>query len=202
MTKFGRSLIAAIVAAGTSLFLVVGSSAIAADAHALWQFEAEPAASLKPQPGTVIGSKGIGPIQLDIVRTTDSGVVDVVRQSGTRPPTWPRPLLLVGGQGAYYAAEPAPQGTWVPFASAAALGFLAAALGAWFAVTTLRRNADRIAFVLFGQRAPGTRSIGWLPGNGGHGGNGGQVPPFVPHDVEWEPSRRSADMDHLPRIAV
>lgn len=49
---------------------------------------------------------------------------------------------------------------------------------------------DRMSFVIFGQRAPEARFIGWLPGNGGHGGDGGQVPPWVPYNPDWDLKNR------------
>jgi hypothetical protein len=52
------------------------------------------------------------------------------------------------------------------------------------------RVADRIAFVIFGQRAPGAGHAAHMPGNGGHGG-GNQVPPYVPYNPYWDRRRRS-----------
>lgn len=190
MRKPRHSLLTGAVVATGSLALAVWSSLLAAQAMALVQFEAEPAASLSRQAGSVQDTTGVGPLSLDVVRTDHAGTVKVVRQAEALPEPWPRPLLIVGEHGAYYVGEPAPEGTWIPFAVAAGLALLAACAGAWFAASNLRGSGARVAFVLFGQRAEGSPTIGWLPGHGGHGGHGGQVPPFVPHSVDWEPRNR------------
>ena len=54
----------------------------------------------------------------------------------------------------------------------------------------LVRALDRLSFVIFGQRAPEIRAVGWIPGNGGHGGDGGQAPPWVPYNPDWDPENR------------
>jgi hypothetical protein len=54
----------------------------------------------------------------------------------------------------------------------------------------LGRAFDHLSFVIFGQRAPGSISVGWLPGNGGYGSGGGQVPPWVPYNSDWDPKNR------------
>jgi hypothetical protein len=55
----------------------------------------------------------------------------------------------------------------------------------------VKRTMDRIAFSIFGQRAPDSKSFGWRPGNGGHGGSGGQTPPYVPYNPDWDPKNRT-----------
>lgn len=61
---------------------------------------------------------------------------------------------------------------------------------AWFGAGPVSRALDRLAFVVFGQRAPGAKKVGWVPGSGGHGSDGGQVPPYVPYDPDRDPERR------------
>ena len=48
---------------------------------------------------------------------------------------------------------------------------------------------DRLAFTIFGQRDPDSKKVGWGPGQGTHGGAGGQTPPYVPYNPEWDPTR-------------
>jgi hypothetical protein len=43
---------------------------------------------------------------------------------------------------------------------------------------------------VFGQRPPEHREVSWVPGGGTHGGLGGQVPPYVPYDPDWDPKNR------------
>jgi len=57
-------------------------------------------------------------------------------------------------------------------------------------IPVLERLLDRMSFVVFGQRAPESRPVGWVPGNGGHGGEGGQTPPWVPYNLDWDPENR------------
>lgn len=57
-------------------------------------------------------------------------------------------------------------------------------------IPAIERLLDRMSFVIFGQRAPESRSVGWLPGNDGHGGPGGQTPPWVPYNPDWDPENR------------
>jgi hypothetical protein len=52
------------------------------------------------------------------------------------------------------------------------------------------RLLDRLAFVIFGQRAPDSKPVTWIPGSGGHGGEGGQTPPYVPYNPDWDPANR------------
>lgn len=47
------------------------------------------------------------------------------------------------------------------------------------------RLLDRLAFIIFGQRADGAGDANNVPGNGGRGG-GNQVPPYVPYSREWD----------------
>lgn len=52
------------------------------------------------------------------------------------------------------------------------------------------RFADRLAFVIFGQRDPDARPPTVVPGNGSYGGSGGQIPPYVPYSRDWDPRHR------------
>lgn len=52
------------------------------------------------------------------------------------------------------------------------------------------RLLDRLAFLIFGQRDADARSVWFVPGNGGRGGSGGQVPPHVPYDPDWDPKNQ------------
>jgi hypothetical protein len=65
------------------------------------------------------------------------------------------------------------------------------AMVAWIASRPINRTMDRIAFTIFGQRAPDSKPFGWRPGNGGHGGPGGQTPPYVPYNPDWDPKNRT-----------
>ena len=60
----------------------------------------------------------------------------------------------------------------------------------WLRIPVLERLFDRMSFVIFGQRAPESRPVGWVPGNGSHGGEGGQTPPWVPYNPDWDPDNR------------
>lgn len=53
----------------------------------------------------------------------------------------------------------------------------------------MNRLLDRLAFIVFGQRADGAGDANNVPGNGGRGG-GNQVPPYVPYDSWWDPRNR------------
>lgn len=35
-----------------------------------------------------------------------------------------------------------------------------------------------------------TETPWWIPGQGGHGGESGQTPPFVPYNEDWDPKNR------------
>lgn len=58
-------------------------------------------------------------------------------------------------------------------------------------LSSLRRRVvgvlDRLAFGIFKQRAPDSEPVTWLPGQGTHGGEGGQTPPYVPYNPDWDP---------------
>lgn len=52
------------------------------------------------------------------------------------------------------------------------------------------RTLDRGAFAIFGKRSADSGQVDWVAGNGGHGGDGGQTPPHVPYDPDWDPRNR------------
>jgi hypothetical protein len=56
--------------------------------------------------------------------------------------------------------------------------------------TVISRLLDRVAFFLFGMRDPEARTPRVVPGNGTHGGSGGQSPPLVPYSRDWDPENR------------
>lgn len=51
------------------------------------------------------------------------------------------------------------------------------------------RLFDRVAFIIFGQRAPSDGEQNRVPGVGGHG-TGNRVPPHVPYNPDWDPDRK------------
>jgi len=60
----------------------------------------------------------------------------------------------------------------------------------WIRSRPFKRVLDRLAFTIFGQRDPNSKKVGWGPGQGTHGGAGGQAPPYVPYNPDWDPTRR------------
>lgn len=50
--------------------------------------------------------------------------------------------------------------------------------------------ADALSDAVFGHRDPEAREVNWVPGGGGHGGAGGQMPPHVPYSPDHDPRRR------------
>lgn len=50
--------------------------------------------------------------------------------------------------------------------------------------------ADAVSDAVFGHRDPDAKDVNWVPGGGGHGGSGGQVPPHVPYSPDHDPRRR------------
>lgn len=65
----------------------------------------------------------------------------------------------------------------------------------WIKSRPVRRTTDRLAFVVFGQRDPNSKTVAWLPGHGTHGGAGGQSPPYVPYNPDWD-RRKHRKMPH------
>jgi hypothetical protein len=160
----------------------------AATARSLHLFEQE-------SPTEVVGGsarQGVGLLGLDLVTLDDGRTVDVHRQGEPRV-QWPRPSFLVGEHGARYADEAPSSGAWRPFAVRAAAAWIATLLVLAGAVPWLVRrfpSAVRdLGFAAFGQHDPQARPVTFVPGSGGRGG-GGQVPPIVPYDPEWDPDRR------------
>ena len=66
---------------------------------------------------------------------------------------------------------------------------LAGACGA-LALRLARPLFDTLSDVVFGHRDPDSKDVTWVPGGGGHGGSGGQVPPYVPYSADHDPTRR------------
>lgn len=60
----------------------------------------------------------------------------------------------------------------------------------WIRSRPLKRAFDRLAFIVFEERDPNSKTVGWLPGQGTHGGSGGQSPPYVPYNPDWDPRKR------------
>lgn len=60
----------------------------------------------------------------------------------------------------------------------------------WIKNRPVKRGLDRLAFIIFEERDPNSKVVGWGPGQGTHGGAGGQVPPYVPYNPDWDPSRK------------
>lgn len=56
------------------------------------------------------------------------------------------------------------------------------------AARTSGRVADALSDVVFGQRDRDSREVNWVPGAGGHGGPGGQTPPYVPYSEDHDPA--------------
>ena len=180
------ALVVGIALLGSAVVPVVWLLPYAGTARALHLFEQEDPAE------EVDGSarQGAGLLGLDVVTLADGRTVDVYRQGEPRV-QWPRPTFLVGEHGARYADEPPSDGAWRPFAIRAAQGGLVALLAVVGGALLVVRALPGAGFAIFGQRDPESRPVVWVAGSGGHGSGGGQVPPFVPYDPDWEdPDRR------------
>jgi hypothetical protein len=173
----------------TAIAVTVWSTPYATTASSLYLFERETPTEV------VNGSarQGVGLLGLDVVTLDDGRVVEVRRQGEPRV-QWPRPEFLVGEHGARYADEPPSAGAWQPFALRALAAWGAVLLAFAGAAPWLRRQlpsaVQHLAFVIFGQRDPEARPVGTVPGTGGHGSGGGQVPPVVPYNPDWDPDKR------------
>lgn len=66
-------------------------------------------------------------------------------------------------------------------------------------VGRLGRLVDGLSSWLFGRSDPDARDVGFVPGNGGRGGSGGQVPPTVPYDRDWDVGKRRREQSRLRR---
>lgn len=190
-----RSLVAVLLGVtllGVAIGAIAWAAPYASTARALALFERE-------APTEVLDGaarQGAGLLGLDVVTLADGRVVDVARQGEPRR-QWPRPEFLVGEHGARYADEPPSEGAWWPFAVRAGLAgtvaLLTGVLGFWCLVRGRRavpELASKLGFVVFGQRDPETEPVWWVAGGGGHGAGGGQVPPIVPYNPDWDPDRR------------
>jgi hypothetical protein len=169
--------------------VTVWSVPFAVTARSLYLFEQEAPAE------AVNGSarQGVGLLGLDVVTLDDGRVVEVHRQGEPRV-QWPRPEFLVGEHGARLADEPPSSGAWHPFALRALTAWAVVLLAIVGAAPWLRRELPsavrHLAFVIFGQRDPESRPVISVPGGGGHGSGGGQVPPVVPYNPDWDPDER------------
>ena len=198
MTRLvGRLLLALVLVTG-AIAMAMWSVSTAADSLAVFRFEQEDPASLESAHGLVERREGVGPLERDVVSLSyvDVEALDHVRESvhvvraGDPRAQWPRPEFLVSEHGARYADEPPHEGAWIPFAVAAGVGLLLAGLVGWLAVRLLLQVVRTGGSVIFGQRDPHANQVTWLPGGGTHGGMGGQVPPYVPHNPDWDPNNR------------
>lgn len=144
----------------------------------------ERAEEFHPASGTLVAEHGFGPLRIDVLQLADDRTVRVsVPPSGHGIGSEQRELRVSADGGAYYPSAPPRDGLWLLFAAVAAVSLLA---GLVLAVVAIRP----LGVVIFGQRDPDAKTVGWLPGNGGHGGPGGQAPPYVPYSPDWDPKRR------------
>jgi hypothetical protein len=179
-------LLTGLVLLGAAILPVAWLLPYAGTARALQLFEQEDPTE------EVAGSaqQGAGLLGLDVVTLDDGRTMEVYRQ-GAPQAQFPRPIYLVGEHGARLADEPAPVGVWRPFAVRAVLGGLLALLAVVAGIVLVVRSLSGAGFAVFGQRDPDSRPVVWVPGGGGHGAAGGQVPPIVPYDPDWDdPDRR------------
>lgn len=138
-----------------------------------------------PASATVVAEHGVGPLRIDVLQQfSDGPTFRVAPPPGGHPIAGQRREVRIGDEGgAYYPTAPPRDGLWVRFALAAAASLLAAVAMAVVAIRPLGQ-------IVFGQRDPGAKSFGWLPGHGSHGGTGGQTPPYVPYNPDWDPKNR------------
>lgn len=182
-------LVVAALLIGGAVGVMIWSVPYAATARSLYLFERETPTEL------ISGSarQGVGLLGLDVVTLNDGRVVNVYRQGEPRV-QWPRPQFLVGEHGARLADEPSSSGAWQPFALRALISWVGALLVLAGSMLVLVRGLPaatrHLGFVIFGQRDSESRPVTWVPGAGGHGSGGGQVPPYVPYNADWDPDRR------------
>jgi hypothetical protein len=70
------------------------------------------------------------------------------------------------------------------------IALLAVAVAAPRLVRRLPAAWRHLGFLIFGQRDRDARAPTWVPGAGGHGSGGGQAPPHVPYNPDWDPKKR------------
>jgi hypothetical protein len=188
MRRLMPMVIAALLVVG-AVTVAVWTVPYAATARSLYLFERETPTDLV----SGSASQGVGRLGLDVVTLDDGRVVEVYRHGEPRV-QWPRPEFLVGEHGARLADEPPSSGAWWPFALRALVGWigtlLVLAVSTPWLVRRLPPAVQHLGFVIFGQRDPETRPVTWVPGGGGYGSGGGQVPPLVPYNPDWDPDRR------------
>jgi hypothetical protein len=179
-------LLTGLVLLGAAILPVAWLLPYAGTARALHLFEQEDPTE------EVAGSaqQGAGLLGLDLVTLDGGRTIEVYRQ-GPPQAQHPRPTYLVGEHGARLADEPAAVGAWRPFALRAVFGGVVALLAIGAGILLVVRSLPGAGFAVFGQRDPESRPVIWIPGGGGHGAAGGQVPPIVPYDPDWDdPDRR------------
>lgn len=117
-----------------------------------------------------------------------------VYRQGERRAQWPLPEFVVGEHGARYADEAPASGAWRPFAlralAAWGLVLLALAASARWLVREVPAAFRHLGFAIFGQRAAEARPVWWVAGGGTYGSGGGQVPPIVSYNPDWDPDER------------
>ena len=193
-----------------AVLVVVGAVLLMATAPSvriavsLRAFEHEDRATLTRQAGRATERLSLGDLRIDRV-SLDAGEERFVHRTGSPRPAYPRATFLVGQHGALYEDESPEPAAWRSAVAPAAAGFTVGAvlLFAGFVVvataaarrsralrTASTRGLDRAAEIAFGQRATDARPVNWVPGQGTHGSTGGQVPPYVPYNPDWDPKRR------------
>jgi hypothetical protein len=182
-------LLVATLLLGGAVVATVWSVPYAATARTLYLFEQETPTEVAR--GWVTPEGGF--LGLDLVTFDGDRQVTVYRQGEPRA-AWPRPEFVVGDHGARYADEAPSSGAWRPFALRAGVSWalVLLTLGAtsrWLA-REVPAGFHHLGFVIFGQRDPETRPVSWVAGGGTHGSGGGQVPPLVPYEPDWDPDRR------------
>lgn len=181
-------LVGALLVAG-AIVGTVWSVPYAATARTLYLFEQESPTEIAQG----LARQGDGLLGLDLVTFDGDRVVAVYRQGELRP-QWPLPEFVVGEHGARYADEAPSSGAWRPFAwrvvAAGMLILFAFAGTARWLVREVPVSLRQLGFAIFGQRDPAARPVMWVSGAGTHGGTGGQVPPVVPYNPDWDPDKR------------
>lgn len=136
-----------------------------------------------------LGTTGIGPWRLEVVRIP-VGAEFIELEVAPLPPGVDtgdhHPLLTAGFPDVDAArfAEVAPNAT--PRNAYAGLAVVLLLAGLWAMWLGLRP----LGLTVFGHRDPDSRDVTFVPGGGTHGTTGGQVPPYVPYNRDWDPKNR------------
>ena len=176
------SLVVATVATGFWL------SSATTEALRIYRFESEPPETLTRLRADVVDTVGFGPWERDVAASWQIGRVRIVDQGaspGVRDSAW----ILAGDWGAHYEEDPAPEGTWRPFAAAATAAALVATALILLLSLAIRALIAQGSFTVFGQRDSDAARKN-LPGSGVQARMGGHSPPYVPHNPDWDPDRR------------